>query len=182
MGVNVTRTKVLAFVVSSFLAGVAGGVFAHQSGVNLNAGELNFVKSFDILIMVVLGGLGSISGATLAAIILTILPEMLRDPPHAWPYALGVLVFACAATVLRRDLRPERKRATLIHLATAAAAATAVLELARSVALANEIDLANYRMVIYALALILMMILRPQGLFGVHEVWDLAAAFRRRRA
>ncbi|CAG0997119.1 High-affinity branched-chain amino acid transport system permease protein LivH [Phycisphaerales bacterium] len=111
MGVDTTRYKVRAFVISAFFAGVAGGLYAHTVGVQLNAGELGFVKSFDIIIMVVLGGLGSISGAAIAAVILTLLPEALRD-------------------------------------------------------------VAQYRMVAYALALITIMILRPQGLLGVHEVWN----------
>lgn len=111
MGVDTTRYKVRAFVISAFFAGCAGALFAHTVGVQLNAGELGFVKSFDIIIMVVLGGLGSISGAFLAAIILTILPELLRS-------------------------------------------------------------VSEYRMVAYATALILMMLLRPQGLLGVREIWD----------
>lgn len=111
MGIHTTKFKVRAFVLSAFFAGVAGGLFAHQIG-SVNAGELGFMKSFDIVIMVVLGGLGSISGAILAAAIITILPEVLRE-------------------------------------------------------------FASYRMIVYALALILMMILRPSGLFGVREIWEL---------
>lgn len=112
MGIDTTKYKIRAFVLSAALAGVAGGIFAHTVGVQLNPGELGFQKSFDIIIMVVLGGLGSISGASIAAVILTILPELLRD-------------------------------------------------------------VAEYRMVVYALLLILIMILRPQGLLGLREVWDL---------
>ena len=55
---------------------------------SINAGEFGFQKSFDIVIMVVLGGLGSVSGAALAAMILTLLPELLRDPPGLWPWGL----------------------------------------------------------------------------------------------
>lgn len=111
MGIDTTKYKIRAFVLSAALAGIAGGIFAHTVGVQLNPGELGFQKSFDIIIMVVLGGLGSISGASIAAVILTILPELLRD-------------------------------------------------------------VAEYRMVVYALLLILIMILRPQGLLGLREVWD----------
>lgn len=112
MGIRTTRYKIRAFVIAAFFAGVAGALFAHTNGVTLKPDELGFQKSFDIIIMVVLGGLGSISGATLAAIILTILPEALRD-------------------------------------------------------------VAEYRMVVYAVLLILMMLVRPSGIFGVREVWDL---------
>jgi branched-chain amino acid transport system permease protein len=120
MGINTTKYKVRAFVLSSFFAGVAGGLFAHEVGTSLNPRELGFQKSFDIVIMVVLGGMGSVSGAVLAAILLTILPELLRE-------------------------------------------------------------FAGYRMIVYALALIIMMIVRPQGLFGVREVWELWRKPRRRQ-
>ena len=77
MGVNTTRYKVKAFIVGSFLAGVAGGLFAHYM-MYLNPTMFMFVKSFEVVAMVVLGGLGSISGSVIAAIILTFLPEGLR--------------------------------------------------------------------------------------------------------
>ncbi len=120
MGVNTTRYKVDAFVISAFFAGIAGGLFAHEVGTSLNPRELGFLKSFEMVIMVVLGGMGSVSGAVLAAIILTVLPELLRS-------------------------------------------------------------FAGYRMIVYALALIIMMIVRPQGLFGIHEIWELGPFKRRRR-
>lgn len=112
MGIPTTKLKIRAFVMSAALAGIAGALFAHEIGTTLNPKELGFQKSFEVVIMVVLGGMGSISGVVLAAIVLTVLPELLRD--------------------------------------------------------ANA-----YRMILYALSLILMMILRPQGLFGLREVWEL---------
>ncbi|MBI5863405.1 MAG: branched-chain amino acid ABC transporter permease [Planctomycetes bacterium] len=110
IGIDITKYKVRAFVIAAFLAGIAGGLYAH-SGVILSPKDAGFQRSFDVVIMVVLGGMGSISGTTLAAIILTLLPELLRD-------------------------------------------------------------LQQYRLIIYALVLIVMMIVRPQGLFGVHEIWE----------
>src|SRR5256714_2992890 len=77
MGVNTTRYKVKAFIIGSFLAGVAGGLFAHYM-MYLNPTMFMFIKSFEVVAMVVLGGLGSISGSVIAAIILTFLPEGLR--------------------------------------------------------------------------------------------------------
>jgi branched-chain amino acid transport system permease protein len=111
MGVNTAHAKVVAFVVAAFFAGVGGALFAHEFGNTLTPRELGFQKSIDIVIMVVLGGMGSISGAVVAAIGLTIMPELFRE-------------------------------------------------------------FAEYRMIIYALALILVMILRPQGLFGIKEIWE----------
>ncbi|HEV8431876.1 MAG TPA: branched-chain amino acid ABC transporter permease [Thermoanaerobaculia bacterium] len=78
MGVDTTKYKVKAFVIGSFLAGVAGGLFAHFM-MYLNPTMFMFIKSFEVVAMVVLGGLGSISGSIVAAIILTFLPEGLRS-------------------------------------------------------------------------------------------------------
>ncbi len=77
MGVNTTSTKVGAFVMSSFFAGVTGGLYAHYYGY-LNPSTFGFMKSFEVIVIIVLGGLGSVSGSILAAIALTILPEALR--------------------------------------------------------------------------------------------------------
>jgi len=82
MGVNTTRVKVRAFVIGAFWAGIAGGLYAHQYGY-LSPSNFNFMKSFDAVVIVVLGGLGSVSGAILAAIALSILPEALR-PLQQW--------------------------------------------------------------------------------------------------
>jgi len=111
MGIPTTRFKVQAFVYAAFFAGIAGGLFAHEIGTTLNPRELGFQKSFEIVIMVVLGGMGSVSGTTIAAIVLTVLPEALRS-------------------------------------------------------------FSEYRMIAYALLLILVMLVRPQGLMGVREVWE----------
>ena len=111
MGVHTARVKVQAFVMSAFFAGIGGALFAHELGTTLNPRELGFQKSIDLVIMVVLGGMGSITGVVLAAVILTIMPELFRQ-------------------------------------------------------------FSEYRMPVYALALIAVMILRPQGLFGIRELWD----------
>ena len=121
VGINTTTLKVRAFVLAAAFAGVAGGLFAHEVGTSLNPRELGFQKSFDVVIMVVLGGMGSVSGAVLAAIVLTLLPEALRG-------------------------------------------------------------FSEFRMPIYALALILMMILRPQGILGLKEIWELSWFAKRRAA
>ena len=78
MGVDTTYYKVLGFVVGAFFAGVAGGLFAHYFGL-LNPAKFNFMLSVEVIVMVVLGGMGSLSGSIMAAIILTILPEWLRN-------------------------------------------------------------------------------------------------------
>ncbi len=77
MGVNTRQVKLLAFLVSSFIAGVAGGLFAHQLAY-VNPGNFGILKSTEVLVMVYLGGMGSISGSIIAAAIFTILIEALR--------------------------------------------------------------------------------------------------------
>ena len=128
MGVPTTRYKVLAFVIAAFFGGVGGGLFAHEVGILISPPEMNFLKSVDYVIMVVLGGMGSISGAVLAAIALTILPELLRD--------LSWIPFLPKA----------------LH------------------------DVSDYRLIIYALILICVMIMRPQGLMGIKEIWEVRPA------
>jgi branched-chain amino acid transport system permease protein len=115
MGVNTTRAKVRAFVIGAFFAGVAGGLFAHYLRY-LNPQTFDFNRSFEIIIMVVLGGMGSITGSAFAAIFLT-----------------GI----------REALRPLQ-----------------------------ELTKIDFRMVIYSLMLILLMLTRPNGLFGTREITD----------
>lgn len=108
LGINSTYYKVTAFAVGAFFAGLAGGLFSHYMQY-INPASIGFMKSVDILIMVVLGGLGSITGSVFAAIFLTLLPELLRS-------------------------------------------------------------LAEYRMVVYPIILILTMLFRPSGLLGGKEL------------
>jgi branched-chain amino acid transport system permease protein len=107
MGINTTYYKVNAFVIGAFFAGIAGGLFGHYL-MYLHTNSFTFMKSIEVVIMVVLGGMGSITGSILAAIIMTVLPEFLRI-------------------------------------------------------------LKDYRMVIYSFTVIVLMLTRPQGIFGVEE-------------
>ncbi|MFD6441295.1 branched-chain amino acid ABC transporter permease [Peribacillus sp. NPDC060186] len=81
MGINTTYYKVVAFAIGAFFAGIAGGLYAHNFYI-IQPSNFGFLKSFDILILVVLGGLGSLSGAVLAAILLTIVTTFLQDYPE----------------------------------------------------------------------------------------------------
>ena len=78
MGINVTKYKVMAFVFGAFFAGIAGGLFAHLIRL-LHPASFTFMFSVEILLMVVLGGLGSITGSVASAIFLTTLSEALRQ-------------------------------------------------------------------------------------------------------
>ncbi len=80
MGVNTTRYKVTSFVIGSAFAGVAGVLFAHYNKF-LHTNDFQFIRSFEIIIMIVIGGMGSMTGAILGAIIVTLLPEALRYLP-----------------------------------------------------------------------------------------------------
>ncbi len=81
MGINTTKYKVVAFVIGSFFAGIAGGLSAHMFYI-INPTSFNFMKSFEILVIVVLGGLGSISGSIVGAIVLTMIFTLLQDYPE----------------------------------------------------------------------------------------------------
>lgn len=81
MGINTTYYKVVAFVIGAFFAGIAGSLYAHNFYI-IQPSNFGFLKSFDILIFVVLGGLGSLSGSVLAAILLTIVTTFLQDYPE----------------------------------------------------------------------------------------------------
>lgn len=76
-GIKVSKYKVMAFVISAFFAGVAGVVYAHNISI-LKPGNFDYNQSIEFLVMVVLGGMGNIKGSIIAAIILTLLPEVLR--------------------------------------------------------------------------------------------------------
>jgi branched-chain amino acid transport system permease protein len=77
MGVNTTRAKVISFVLSSSLAGVAGGLFAFYS-MFLHTNSFTFIKSIEFVIMIVIGGMGSILGSVVGAVLYIVLTEGLR--------------------------------------------------------------------------------------------------------
>ena len=78
IGIKLNRVKLYGFALSAFFAGIGGSLFAHNVGI-LTPDKFGFLFSIEILVMVVLGGLGSITGAIVAAVILTLLNEKLRD-------------------------------------------------------------------------------------------------------
>jgi branched-chain amino acid transport system permease protein len=104
VGLNTTRYKIVAFVIGAFFAGAAGGLYGHFK-MTITPTGFDFTKSIEIVVMVILGGMGKTFGVILAAILLTLLPEVLRP-------------------------------------------------------------VAEYRMIIYSFLLIVLMIVRPQGLFN----------------
>jgi branched-chain amino acid transport system permease protein len=107
MATPTTRLKVTAFTISAATAGIAGGLFAHmQSGIRPE--DFKFEKSIDMIVMIIIGGLGSITGAIIGGIFLAVTLELMRD-------------------------------------------------------------FQEYRMVLYALLLVIIMIVRPQGLLGMRE-------------
>lgn len=111
MGVNTTKYKVMAFTIGAIFAGIGGGLFAHCFYI-INPSSFTFMASFNYLIMVVLGGLGSITGSIAGAFVVTFVSAALAS----WP---------------------------------------------------------EFRMIIYAIVLILLMFYRPQGLFGYKEITNI---------
>ena len=104
VGLNTTRYKIVAFVIGAFFAGTAGGLYGHFK-MTITPTGFDFTKSIEIVVMVIMGGMGNTLGVILAAVLLTLLPELLRP-------------------------------------------------------------VAEYRMIIYSLLLIILMLARPQGLFN----------------
>ena len=100
MSVNTRQVKIIAFVVSSFFAGIAGGLFAHALQF-INPRMFDILRSTDILIMVYLGGIASIAGSIIGAVIYTILLEMLR------PLGVWRMVFMPLMLVLLMIYRPR---------------------------------------------------------------------------
>ena len=135
MGINTTRYKVLAFVISSALAGMAGVLFGHYTSF-LSTNDFQFIRSFEIIIMIVLGGMGSLTGAVLGAIIITFLPELLR--------MLGPKLESLLSSIIGANNIPAPVHNFLLQLA-------------------------NYRLVIFAGLLIVIMLTRPQGILGTRE-------------
>jgi branched-chain amino acid transport system permease protein len=121
MATPTTRLKVLAFSLSAASAGIAGGLFAYmQSGIRPE--DFRFDKSIDMIVMIIIGGLGSISGAVVGGIFVAVTLELMRD-------------------------------------------------------------LQQYRLVLYALLLIVIMLVRPEGLLGSRELSEvLRGRFGRRKA
>jgi branched-chain amino acid transport system permease protein len=116
MGVDTTGYKVRAFTISAAYAGLAGGLVGHAIQL-VTPNMFTFIRSIEVVVIVVLGGLGSITGSVITAIVLGAALELLRE-------------------------------------------------------------FQQYRMVIYALMLVVLMLARPQGIFGTRELWDLPL-FRR---
>jgi branched-chain amino acid transport system permease protein len=111
MGVNLTRVKLLAFTVGAFIAGVAGGLYAHYA-LFIDASQFGFVRSADAFLFVVLGGTSSPVGALLGAAVVTLLPEMLRFVQEWRMTFFGVALVLAA--IWRPDglisaLRPVRR-------------------------------------------------------------------------
>ncbi len=100
IGLPTTRLKVIAFVVSSMAAGIAGGLYGHMNG-SVRPDDFKFDRSIEVIVMIIVGGLGSISGAVLGAVVITVLLELLREAQQFRLIAYSLLLIA---TML---LRPE---------------------------------------------------------------------------
>jgi branched-chain amino acid transport system permease protein len=78
MGINTTRCKIVAFVIGAFFAGIAGGLYGHFT-LTINPKGFDFSRSIEIVVMVIVGGMGNTVGVIFAAVLLTLLPEGLRE-------------------------------------------------------------------------------------------------------
>lgn len=121
VGINVVFYKLLAFVMAAFFAGVAGVLYGHNLGI-LKPNTFDFNKSIEILVIVVLGGMGSITGSIISAIVITLLPEVLRglDDYRLLIYAVVLIAmmllnnnpkFTAFKEKMKEKLRPGKKSA-----------------------------------------------------------------------
>lgn len=78
IGVNITKYKLITFALTAFMAGVAGAIYSHNFS-TLQASKFDYNLSILILVFVVLGGIGSVRGSVIAAVVLTLIPELLRE-------------------------------------------------------------------------------------------------------
>lgn len=104
MGINTTRYKIIAFVVGAFFAGAAGGIYAHFKQY-IAPVSFDFNKSVEIVVMVILGGMGRNTGVIAAAILLTLVPEGLRmlaglSPHLEWIGQTRMLLYSLVLIVL----------------------------------------------------------------------------------
>lgn len=177
MGVNVTRVKVTAFLIGSAFAGAAGALFAHFEGF-VTPANFTMDVSFIIVTMVVLGGTGSITGSALAAVVLFYIPEKMRDLKDV--HQGTILAFAIAlitAVVLLRKVQqgfhgPKLKAGAInLGIIVGAIVLSKILDLAVHPipALQTSVEGTKLRQVVFAVTLIVLMLLRPQGVFAHHE-------------
>jgi branched-chain amino acid transport system permease protein len=92
MGIDVARLKLQSFGVACCFAGVAGALFAHTTGY-ISPESFRFGESILVLSMIVVGGLGSLYGSVIGAVILSVLPELLRDLGSYRMIAVGLVLF-----------------------------------------------------------------------------------------
>ena len=202
VGINTTKTKMTAFIISSLWAGVAGALQAHLlQTTDPSQGAYGFQKSVEIVVMVVLGGLGSITGAIVTAAGLTILSELLRSIEVAFAVGFGLIALAVVLSHAKHRAEIQRSwRGYFSWLMWPIISTAVLMSLYFHAPLGNFLQslglttLANFlsqtralldankaalRYIIYALILIVLMLLRPQGLLGRSEFsWSL---FRRAR-
>lgn len=98
MGLNTTRYKIVAFVVGAFFAGIAGGLYGHHT-LSIDPKGFGFMRSIDIVVMVILGGMGNTPGVIAAAVVLTLLPEWLRPVAQ---YRMALYSFLLIVLMLTR--------------------------------------------------------------------------------
>jgi branched-chain amino acid transport system permease protein len=177
MGVNVTRTKVTAFLLGSAFAGAAGALLAHDVGF-ISPAMFTMDTSFILLTMVVLGGTGSITGSVVAALLLFYIPEKMRDLGNVQMSSLVAIAIALviAVVLIKRFIdryRGPRLRKTFVILGIITGGI--ILEIILATVLKNahgleaQVEGSKLRLVVFAVTLVILMLLRPQGIFAHHE-------------
>ncbi|MCU0315840.1 MAG: branched-chain amino acid ABC transporter permease [Fimbriimonadaceae bacterium] len=184
MGVNVTRVKVTAFIVGSAFAGAAGALLGVYDGL-ITPDTFRMDVSFLILTMVVLGGTGSITGSVIAALLLFSIPEWPRfmvEGGKPWQVTgatllAGAICLIVSVYLVKRTIDeyhgPQRtKTLRIVGIVGGGIIGTVLLGTVFGLipVLANRTwDVGALRMVFLAVTLIVLMLIRPQGIFGHEE-------------
>lgn len=177
MGVNVTGVKVAAFLIGAAFAGAAGALLAHFEGF-ISPPMFGMDVSILIVAMVVLGGTGSVTGSVIAAVLLFYLPEKMRDLKEVQLSTLVALGFAIAFAVAAiRHVERNVHGAVAKRLGMYAGIVLGIVVVtfiggaALSVVpkLHTTVEGSKLRLVLLAVTLVVLMLIRPQGVFAHHE-------------
>jgi branched-chain amino acid transport system permease protein len=179
-GINTTQIKVLAFVISAMWAGVGGALQVHLIQ-TANPGDYTFLRSVEVVVSVVLGGLGSITGAALAAVGLAVLQEVLRSVPGVLWTCLGLIALTTYWTYPRHRAAISKGFAGVVTWLTGPVLSLLIVGGAYFFAHGFlDASRSSLRNILYAIILIVLMLVRPQGLLGRAE-WSLKRRGRNRK-